>query len=195
MSGREFDGLGPLDVHVWVVRLDAPDRQRRHELARSAQREVIGGYLGLAPATVALTRQASGKPVLADGALQFNLSHSGAVALVAVSRELPVGVDVQEPHPAPTRSWFAKRICSPREYERVGALADPEALMRLWVRKEAVIKARGEGSYVSVDGVDVLDDQVEGGWLCQDLPIALPGYQAAVVTRDVPRVTITVRDF
>ncbi len=47
----------------------------------------------------------------------------------------------------------------------------PEELLRLWARKEAVIKARGLGSYVAVGDIDVLDAEVEGGWLCSDLDL------------------------
>jgi len=189
----DFSGLGPSTVHVWVVPLDDPDKRRRRELAHAAQRRILAGYLGTDPEAVQLTRTRSGKPALAGGGLEFNLSHSGRLALVAVSRDLPVGVDVQEPHATVRKPWFAARICTPREYEAVGRLADPEALLRLWVRKEAVIKCRGEGSYVAVDGIDVLDDRVDGGWLCRDLPMVEPGYHAAVATRAVPRLAVVLR--
>ncbi|MGH2843354.1 MAG: 4'-phosphopantetheinyl transferase family protein, partial [Solirubrobacteraceae bacterium] len=134
-----------------------------------------------------------GKPILPGEPLQFNLSHSGSVALVAVSLGLPVGIDVQEAHRATATPWFARRICTPREHQRVGRLADPEALLRLWVRKEAVIKARGEGSSIAAGEIDVLEDHVAGGWLCRDLPRPAPGYRAAVATRQAPGVSVVIR--
>jgi len=197
LTDHDVSGLGPVDVHVWTIELDAPDKPRRRELAHAAERQILARYLDVRPASLEFGREPSGKPLLVSDQLQFNLSHSGGVALLAVSRTLAVGIDVQEPHEAVTRPWFAKRICSLREYEQIAALTDRSAaLLRLWVRKEAVVKARGEGSYVSVDGLDVWDDQVQGGWLCRDLELpALDGYRAAVVTRDVPGITITTRSF
>jgi 4'-phosphopantetheinyl transferase len=188
--------LGEHDVHVWVVPLDDPDKKRRRELAHSAQGRVLGAYLGVTPATLAYERGPSGKPRLRGEELQFNLSHSERLALLAVSRALPVGIDVQAPHPAVSKPWFAKRICTPREYEHWLSDPRPELLLRLWARKEATLKARGEGSYVAVGDLDVLDDEVEGGWRCLDVALPqAPSYRAAVTVRDAPGVAAAVFDF
>jgi phosphopantetheinyl transferase len=178
--------LGPSEVHIWVVPLDDPEKRRRRELAHLAQREILAAYLKVAPETLVFERPPNGKPVLSDGALEFNLSHSGALALVAVSSATPVGVDVQGPHRTLSKPWFAERICTPRELAALGPRPDADQLLRLWVRKEAVIKARGEGSYVAVGDLDVWDDLVAGDWLCQDLPLAQhPEYRAAVAARSL----------
>jgi 4'-phosphopantetheinyl transferase len=183
-------------VHVWVAPLDDPDKKRRRELAHSAQGRVLGAYLGVTPATLAYERGPGGKPGLRGDELQFNLSHSERLALLAVTRALPVGVDVQAPHPAVSKPWFAKRICTAREYERWLSDPRPEQLLRLWARKEALLKARGEGSYVAVGGLDVLDDEVEGGWRCLDVALPqAPGYHAAVTVRDAPGVAVAVFEF
>lgn len=69
------------------------------------------------------------------------------------------------------------------------------ALLRLWVRKEAVIKARGEGSALTMGTVDVLDDEVAGGWACRDLELSgPPGYRAALAMRATPS-AVAVRRF
>jgi 4'-phosphopantetheinyl transferase len=192
----EHGELGEHDVHVWVVPLDDPDKKRRRELAHIARGRVLGAYLGVTPATLGYERSPSGKPRLRRDELQFNLSHSERLALLAVSRALPVGIDVQAPHPAVSKPWFAKRICAPREYERWLSDPRPELLLRLWARKEATLKARGEGSYVAVSDLDVLDDEVEGGWRCLDLTLPqAPGYHAAVTVRDAPGVAVAVFEF
>ena len=179
--------LGEGDVHVWVVPLDDPDKKRRRELAHLGEGIVLASYLGLTPAMLEYERGPGGKPRLRGEPLQYNLSHSEQLALVAVSRRLALGVDVQGPHPTAQKPWFAKRICSPRELDHFGGSPGPDDLIRLWARKEAVVKARGEGSYVAVGEIDVLDDRVEGGWLCQDIELdAAPGFHAAVVVRDAP---------
>jgi phosphopantetheine--protein transferase-like protein len=188
--------LGTRDVHVWVVPLDDPDKKRRRELAHLAERQVLGAYLGVTPATVEITRGPAGKPRLAGDELQFNLSHSERLGLLAVTQTLPVGVDVQAPHPTASKPWFAKRICTPREYEHFLRDPRPEELLRLWARKEAVIKARGLGSYVAVSDIDVLDPEVDGGWLCVDLDLGeASDYHAAVTVFREPDVVVTTLDF
>jgi phosphopantetheinyl transferase len=188
--------LGDHDVHVWVVPLDDPDKQRRRELAHLAQARLLASYLRLTPAMLEFERGPGGKPRLREEPLQYNLSHSERLALVAVSWSLPLGVDVQGPHPTAAKPWFAKRICSAREYEHFDGAPAPDDLLRLWSRKEAAVKARGEGSYVAVGEIDVLDDRLDGGWLCRDLELSdAPGFHAALVVRDAPGVTVTIRSF
>jgi 4'-phosphopantetheinyl transferase len=190
--------LGESEVHVWAVPLDDPDRKRRRELAHLAEGRLLASYLGLTPAKLEFERGPGGKPRLRGEPLQYNLSHSEGLALVAVAAELPLGVDVQAPHPSTEKPWFAKRICSPREYEHFGGSPSPEDLLRLWARKEAVIKARGEGSYLAVSEVNVLDRFVDGGWECIDLPVQsdqAPGYRAAVAVRRAQRLSVALRDF
>ena len=188
--------LGEHDLHVWVVPLDDPDKKRRRELAHLAEALVLAAYLEVTPATLEFERGQGGKPRLRGEPLQFNLSHSGRLALLALTRRLQVGVDVQAPHPATSKPWFAKRICTPREYERLTANPRPAELLRLWARKEAVIKARGEGSYVAVSGIDVLDDQIDGGWLCRDIPLAdAPDYGAAVAVLATAPTSLTLWNF
>jgi phosphopantetheinyl transferase len=66
----------------------------------------------------------------------------------------------------------------------------------LWARKESVIKARGLGSYVAVADIDVLDHEVEGGWLCIDVELGKsPDYRAAVTVHREPGVAVTTFDF
>ena len=188
--------LGAHDVHVWVVRLDDPDKRRRRELAHLAEGILLASYLNVTPAMLEIERGPGGKPRLRGEPLQYNLSHSERLALVGVTRSLPVGVDVQGPHPTAEKPWFAKRICSPREYAHFRGAPGPDDLLRLWARKEAVIKARGEGSYVAVGDIDVLEDQLADGWLCRDVELPdAPGFHAAVAHRDAPGTVVTTRTF
>ena len=195
--GTEAPPLGAHDVHVWVVPLDDPDKKRRRELAHLAEGMLLASYLGVTPAMLEYERGPGGKPRLRGEPLQYNLSHSEHLALVGVARRLPLGVDVQGPHPTAEKPWFAKRICSAREYEHFDGAPGPDQLIRLWARKEASVKARGEGSYVAVGEIDVLDDRLEGGWLCRDIELdaRAAGFHAAVVVRDEPGVTVTTHSF
>lgn len=195
--------LGERDVHVWVVPLDDPDKKRRRELAHLAEGILLASYLALTPAMLEFERGPGGKPRLRGEPLQFNLSHSERVALIGISRELALGVDVQGPHPTAAKPWFAKRICSPREYEHFGGAPGEDDLLRLWARKEAVIKARGEGSYVAMGEIDVLDTAIDASCACLDIELpAWPAFHAAVAVcarperrAEPPGATLTVRDF
>jgi 4'-phosphopantetheinyl transferase len=200
LTSNDLSGLGPLTVHVWVVPLDDPVKQRRHELAHAAQDRILAAYLEIEPQALEYRTLAGGKPVLADGALEFNLSHSGDLALVAVSRDLPVGVDLEHPRGFRDEPRMARRICSARELEHLAGPSDPDELLRLWVRKEAVVKATGEGLVRLLGQIDVLNRRVAGGWLCLDLPVVTKrvpadGYRAAVAFPDRPGASVALRTF
>lgn len=129
------------------------ERHRRRYLAtRAWLRSVLGAYLNLPPCAVPLTANARGKPGIAAEAnragLQFNLSHCGRRALLAVTTGREVGVDLQNALPDAAWPAIAERICTPGEREHVQTLS-PEtrasAFTEIWTRKEAAGKAAGEG--------------------------------------------------
>jgi phosphopantetheinyl transferase len=201
VTSYDFSGLGSLTVHVWVVPLDDPVKRRRHELAHAAQDQILAGYLEVEPRSLEYATLPGGKPVLADRALEFNLSHSGELALVAVSRELPVGVDLEHPRSFRNEAGMAQRICTAGELEHLTRTEAEDELLRLWVRKEAVVKATGEGLVHPVDQIDVLDRAVAGGWLCLDLRlvgahgVSAEGYRAAAALPRRPGVSVAMRNF
>jgi 4'-phosphopantetheinyl transferase len=123
---------------------------RRFVVARSALRTILGGYLGLEPGHLTFSYGAYGKPAL-DGdsaGLTFNLSHSGEVAVVAAGWGRALGVDVEQWRPLPDLAALAARSFAPRERAALDALPErerPPAFFRCWTRKEAFIKATGEG--------------------------------------------------
>jgi 4'-phosphopantetheinyl transferase len=93
----------PLDeLHVW--RVDA---------SPSALQRVLAVYLGLEPGRIRLTEGEHGKPRLAgpQGQLEFNLSHSGELALVAVSGEREVGIDVERVKPRREEGYYWGWVC------------------------------------------------------------------------------------
>ena len=120
---------------------------RTRDNIRRLKAEVLGRALGCAPAEVKFRYGAHGKPGLAGSDLRFNISHSGALAVIALAR-VEVGVDVELPRPRRSDA-IARRFYTPGEIERLFAHADPErradAFFRLWTCKEAFLKATGEG--------------------------------------------------
>jgi 4'-phosphopantetheinyl transferase len=115
---------------------------------RAALRRVLGCYLGLAPANVALESGSNGKPRLALGAgsdLRFNHSHSGDVALIAVRLGHEVGVDVEAIRPGVDGAAIAREIFDAFERDALAGHDSDESFFRAWARHEALAKATGRG--------------------------------------------------
>lgn len=134
------DRLDPpaAEVHVWRGDLDAPLRR------------VLSRYLDLPAADIGLASGRHGKPQLADpeSGLRFNLSHSGALALVAVSLGREVGVDVERLKPERDLVALAARALEPEEAEAVSAASGDDrarVFYGLWARHEARLKCLGVG--------------------------------------------------
>jgi 4'-phosphopantetheinyl transferase len=123
------------------------DRDReRFVVGRGLLRTILGGYLGLSPAELRFTYNPNGKPLLPD--LEFNLSHCEELALVAVSRGSRVGVDLERVRVLKDAAELVARFFSPAEhaaYEKLPPADQPQAFFNLWTRKEAWLKATGDG--------------------------------------------------
>ena len=129
---------------------------------RGVQREILARYTGLAPAALAYREGSHGKPALEGAAaaagIRFNVSNSGDLALYAVTLGREVGVDLEQLKPMPDGLDIARRFFSAPENEVFAALADEVrelAFFRCWTRKEAYIKAVGEGLSMPLDRFDV----------------------------------------
>lgn len=137
-----------------------PDR-RRWIATRGAVRLLLAGYAGVAPTSVRFSLGPHGKPALEkpDGTgLEFNVSHSGELALCAVSRRRAVGVDVEAIRPEFANLSVARRFFAPAEATVLAALPQSEqtaAFFDCWSRKEAYIKARGTGVALGLDRFEV----------------------------------------
>ncbi|MCA1828185.1 MAG: 4'-phosphopantetheinyl transferase superfamily protein [Myxococcales bacterium] len=120
------------------------EHRNRWGAARGALREVLGAALGQAPADVEIRYGPHGKPYV-DG-LRFNLSHSGARALIALSVDCEVGADIELPRERRRTDDIARRFFTAGEIARLFASVDRKAeFFRLWCCKEAFLKATGEG--------------------------------------------------
>jgi 4'-phosphopantetheinyl transferase len=160
-------------VHVWAVPLDPPDgalrryaatlsdddraraaryvrlRDHRRCLAvRSALRSLLSVYVGRHPASLRILRDELGKPRLADDAVAFNLSHDRDLALIAIARRQPVGIDLEHVEHAEHVDELAAACLTRRErawLETRPPGARPSAFAACWVAKEAALKALGIG--------------------------------------------------
>lgn len=134
-----------------------PDR-RRYVVARARLREALAGRLGVTPAAVPIMERQGGKPVL-DGepGLRFSVSRSGDLAAFAFS-PVDVGVDLVSLSAGRFIAALAGDICSPAELAALAVL-DPapriHALLTIWARKEALLKATGEGLIRTPNWIEV----------------------------------------
>lgn len=141
--------LDDRSIHLW--RIPYVSSRRREPLVA-----LLAGYLDVPESAVALEEDARGKPHLAKSArarggsvvLEFNWSHSGDYALVALSRRGAVGVDIERFGKKLRALEIARRFFDAGEAAALAALdADvrDHAFIGLWCAKEAVLKAAGEG--------------------------------------------------
>jgi 4'-phosphopantetheinyl transferase len=227
------------DVHVWRVALDeerAPpcwnvlsaDEQARalrfrfeHDraafvMAHGALRTILAAYTGSNAAELQFVLGPFGKPAIDaaahDARLEFNLSHSGGFALIAIANDRAVGIDIMKWDPNVDHAAVAERSFSPLERETLRALARTasnsapitEAFYSAWSRKEAYLKALGVGLTRSPDTFDVSiapsepaalvadhqDRDASERWAMVSIDAAA-GYSAAlVVARPVGDITV-----
>ena len=138
-----------LDEHELrrLAKFPTVDLQRRFAVSHAATRVILGSYLGRGPTEISFELGRWGKPaVIGSRWLQHNLSHSDEIALLAISLDAPVGVDVETAKTAVAAVALANRFFLPSEARSVAAR--PAALqvawfLRLWTRKEAAGKASG----------------------------------------------------
>jgi 4'-phosphopantetheinyl transferase len=130
--------------------------------ARGILRELLGRYVQRAPASLSLKTSLRGKPNLCrrSGELdaRFNLSHSHGLALFAFCLGREVGIDIEKIRPEFMRDGIAEQYFSAQEREDLRATPTelrPEAFFRCWTRKEAYLKARGDGLYVPLESFTV----------------------------------------
>ncbi len=130
--------------------------------ARGALRELLGRYLNRSPAEVEFDYNSKGKPSLRPKinkhSVQFNISHSHGLALFAFALGRDLGIDVAFVRPEFPADEIAERYFSPQEMMEFRALplsVRAEGFYLCWTRKEAYIKARGEGLHIPLESFNV----------------------------------------
>jgi 4'-phosphopantetheinyl transferase len=165
--GWRLDSL-PIDLSAQIRILGDAELQRMHafhfakDRARYAfthahLRRILGVYLGRPPAEITFAVNSFGKPAVAsESSFHFSLSHSQTIAVVAVTRAGPVGVDVEDVRPI--EAEVATAHFSAAEQADLSCLHGEAWLAgfyRCWTRKEAILKAEGVGLHRGLDGFDV----------------------------------------
>jgi 4'-phosphopantetheinyl transferase len=217
------------DVHIWRFHLDASEstaamfedvlaadekeRAARFHLrhlrdsfvsTRGALRYILGRYLDVAPASIRFTYGPKGKPALASAtSIQFNLTHSGSLAAVALTANCQIGVDLEQVRPLSDMQQIADHFFCPEEAAEIMSLPQEDrerAFFLCWTRKEAYTKAIGEGLLLPLNTFRVtlrpgspaqfvsLEHEAAfvEAWTLHDLPIS-SSHAAAVAYHDRPR--------
>jgi 4'-phosphopantetheinyl transferase len=153
-----FDELSA-DERERAARFRIAAHRARFAVARASLRRVLGGILGIDPRSLIFTYGERGKPAIApEHNLAFNVSHSGGLALIALSRPGNLGVDVEQIVELDDAPAIARRTFSAAENEELGRVAPSERLLAFylaWTRKESVVKALGSGLAMPLDSFDV----------------------------------------
>ena len=223
--GSGFPQVGNKQVHVWRIALTQPEAvlhsledllaederarahrfhfdrdRRRFTVARAALRQILAGRLGVNPHSVEFSTGPYGKPHLTEGDLRFNVSHSGGLALIAVARNRELGVDIEELRPMDDAEALADRFFSAQESRKLRMAPDSTSRIRgffeCWSRKEAFIKAIGEGLSHPLDSFEVsffpdtavtlqLSSGDAGKWALHNIDPG-PGYCGAIVLERDP---------
>lgn len=178
------------------------DRDRIHFIAgRAAVRTILARYLHVIPKTIIFSYASNGKPELAGGleesGLKFNLSHSHNRALLGVVINSHIGVDIEFINHEFATEEIAQRFFAPGEVARLQAIPPQEraaAFFSCWTRKEAYIKAVGQGLSLPLDSFEVAfgpgvepsllrvesSPDEAGRWSMYNVP-AVEGYAAAAI--------------
>jgi 4'-phosphopantetheinyl transferase len=157
--------VGLLDAHERerLGRFRRPDDRARYLAAHALVRLVLGGD-GRSAAALVFDRTcrcgaAHGKPVLPGGP-GFSLTHAGALVGVAVRPDGAVGLDVEQVRALTDLAALAEHVYSPAERARHTA-AD---FFRIWTRKEALLKATGDGLAAPMSAITLADDGAVEQW-------------------------------
>jgi 4'-phosphopantetheinyl transferase len=178
----------------------APDRER-FVIRRAALRQILAAYLSIPPGEIEFVAGSYGKPEVnglgGSAGLQFSCSHSGGLALVAVTRHQNVGVDIEQHRPLPDYFDLARSFFSPwevAELQKIAPTLQQTAFFAGWTRKEAFVKALGLGLSYPLHRFTVslapdqpatllqvdLDPSAVSRWTMRSLDI-LPEYSATLV--------------
>jgi 4'-phosphopantetheinyl transferase len=177
--------------------------RRRYIISHSTLRKILSQYLRTSDTKIKFTHDKFGKPALESNAVQinFNMSHSGDMALFAIASRKSVGVDIEYIHPIEDLQGVAKSFLSTAEKKEFLDIPEEmqlEAFFRGWTRKEALSKAIGKGISLPLDQVEVgvnpnqdpmlkigeVNDLNRTDWQLVDL-IPSPGYVGALAVENL----------
>jgi len=196
VSVKSLESALSADEDQRAARFHFPKDRDHFVIAHGVLREILSRYLACEPDQLNFSKNEYGKPALDGRKLEFNLSHSGDFALIAVTWEQKVGVDVERIRSDIEIESMARRFFSSNEVAELMSLPLEQrkvAFFNCWTRKEAYIKAQGLGLSMPLQDFDVSltpyepallratrpDAQEAARWIFFALDVD-PGYAAAL---------------
>jgi 4'-phosphopantetheinyl transferase len=217
-------------IELWAVQLSAPDRivdrcvamlspderaraerfrfehhRRIYVLSRGILRGLLGQYTSIPPTDIRFSYGSKGKPNLVGvvPSIQFNSSTSGIMALYAITHNCDLGVDIEQIRALQEIEQVAGRFFCHEEARQLMSLSSSDrnpAFFHCWTRKEAYVKAVGDGLSMPLDSFRVTlmpgdpmefihignDPKTARQWTLHNFD-HIPGYAAAMAYRDAPR--------
>jgi 4'-phosphopantetheinyl transferase len=191
------------DERKRAARFHFPDDRQRFVASRALLRTILAAFLNIDAKELRFSYSKKDKPFVgpahADSGMTFNMSHSGGIALYAFGRRREIGVDVEQIRSDLDIEPIARRFFSVLEQQQLAALPEDarvDAFFRCWTRKEAYIKAIGDGLSLPLSQFDVSldslgtnallatrpDSSVAGQWRLREVPGGA-GYSAALCVR------------
>ena len=187
MERRFTSTTGPEEIHLWATPLFPSTTVNPHDWANLGQQEVerakrfhfeehrarfvqshaflrrvLARYTGTPPAELAFDAGPFGKPALPDvpgcSRISFNLAHCDQFALLGITSDNPIGVDVETVRPMPDLQQMSRQFFAKAEYEALASIPGHQqdlAFFNCWTRKEAMIKAIGSGLSMPLDSFEV----------------------------------------
>ncbi len=145
----DFDEtLLSLDERQKAERFSRDVLKKKYQFCRYQLRTILADYLSVAAKEIDIRFNSFGKPYIDSSTLYFNLSHTADYFALAVSNQSELGIDIEQQGKTLNMEMIARRCFSRYEFDYWMALADnqkPRLFYQLWVRKEAFVKAVGQG--------------------------------------------------
>lgn len=203
ISIQKFHQTLSTDERARAERFRFEQDRKRFVIGRGILRIIIGRYLNIEPSRLEFCYGKSGKPTLANTfgkeTILFNMSDSGRLALYGFTRNHEIGVDIEHIRDIPEMEQIAERFFSDGENAVFHALPNgkkKEAFFNCWTRKEAFIKAKGQGLKLGLNQFEVslapgeraallninTDNQEASHWSLRDLDPG-PGFVAALAVQ------------
>ena len=168
----------------------------RYAFTHANVRRILATYLEMRPEAIHFAANQYGKPEIAgqSSSLSFSLSHSQSIAVIAVTRSGPVGMDVEDIRPIEPEVAMAHfSVTELKALQQLSGAAWLDGFYRCWTRKEAILKAEGVGLHRALDSFDVAllagqpaellgtREPFQHAWKLHDVPPA-PGTAGALAT-------------
>ena len=184
-----------------AAKLKIQQKKDQFVITRALLRLLLSTNLGKDSQDIVFSYEQHGKPTIEDKindkAIEFNISHSGDYALIAMSLENKVGVDIEEINSSIDYQSLSKRFFSDKEKNELQSLENDrqcDAFYRIWARKESFIKATGKGVSFGLDrfsvpleesndsGMEILTSvPIKDDWFVYDL-LDMDNYKTALTT-------------